>query len=421
QAAKQAEPYGYILKPFDEQDLGTTIEMALHKHRKEQEARRFSTQLYQVQRLEAMGQLAWGVAHHFNNLLSVIMGNLILAEKKVNREVWEKYLSVSMCAGEVAADLVQELNLFCRKQEYDRKPFDMSQLVVEVAGICRDTFSSDLVVHLEGIERMHLVFGDEKQLQQALLNLCINARDALEELSAPRLPRIDIRVAPHFVGGEQDARYVKISVQDNGVGMAEETRCHLFEPFFTTKDIGKGSGLGLATVYGVVCEHQGWIEYESQPGVGTTFCVYLPEVADQDGSDVQDGSGFYPILEDTRAGSKTILLIEDEPMIRRVSKEILEREGYRVLLAVDGEEGLEIFRREQDRIDLILLDMSMPKLSGEAVLRILKSEGSQIPVIVVTGHLHYSAQTLGVPGLIHKPFQYRELLQLVSNVLTRAI
>ena len=280
--AKVTEPFGYVLKPFEEKELHTAIEISLYRHRMEVERRRFQAQLVQIQKTEALGHLKAGFAHHFNNALMAIVGNIELAQITPSEAI-QQYLERARSACLGAAEIVDALLLFCRKKTMGKAVFNISDTVRRVALICRPSFGGEIEIALTGIGQKHLVFGDEERIQQAILNLCLNARDALESVAGP-LSRLSIDVetvaarAPDS-GNGYAAQFVKISVKDTGIGMDETVQQHLFEPFFTTKGVGSGMGLGLAVAHGIVQEHSGWMDWETQIGERTTFNVYLPAIA----------------------------------------------------------------------------------------------------------------------------------------------
>jgi len=239
-----------------------------------------------------------------------------------------------------------------------------------------------------------------------LLNICLNARDAMESANTPS-PRITIRIAPGRAGE------VHASVADNGPGMTDEVRTRVFEPFFTTKEIGRGTGLGLAMAYSIVADHRGRIECESRPGVGTAFDLGLPIAT----TEVSAGSDAGAVV---RGGNETVLLIDDDDAVRRAMREILLRSGYAVLEAGDGPTGVELFERERRRIDVVVLDRSMPHLSGEAVLERLDAMETGIPIVLLSGHPGAPSGGGRSAAVLSKPTDRATLLRALRDVLDRA-
>jgi CheY-like chemotaxis protein len=300
------------------------------------------------------------------------------------------------------------------------QPADLNATVAEVVAILRRTIDPRIGVEILPHPDLWTVKADPGQLSQVLMNLCLNARDAMPdggrlvlETANAVLTHSQARVRMEGRPGE----YVCLSVTDTGCGILPEIQPRIFEPFFTTKGPGKGTGLGLAMVFGIVQQHEGWIECQSEPGRGTTFSLYIPRL--QDGlltpSTTQIGS------TDTH-GRETVLLVDDEEMIRSLGRTILERYGYEVLLAEDGQEAVELYQRERDRIDLVILDLTMPRLSGHDAFRQLREIDPSVRVLFASG---YSAEHLTaddperVLGFVGKPYRPRELAQSVRSALER--
>lgn len=371
----------------------------------------------QAQKMEAVGQLTAGITHNFNNMLTAINGSLQLIQMDAP-DVIQAQLETAVDATGRAAEMVKQLQLFGRKGKIAIKAVDPYAIVHEVVEICRKLFDRKLEITVESRSEPTRVWGDAVQIEQVILNLCLNARDALEGVvEVEHIPRICLRLylleaAPGELLGPDtsEGRYVCIEVADNGVGMDEELRQHIFEPFFTTKEPDRGTGLGLATVYGIVRQHEGWIECESEPGKGTTFSVYLP-VAPEEREAALDPE------RELRKGTETILVIEDEEGVRRTMKRILERYGFTVLEAADGREGLAVFERERKRISLVILDRSMPRMSGEELLIELRQRVPQAKLVLCTGYAPDGYEPEGVQMVLRKPFGPRELVGAVCQVL----
>jgi len=387
----------------------------------EEEKTKLEEQLRQLQKMEAVGQLTAGVAHNFNNMLMAIMGNIELAMIGDVPDNIRHYLNSAMTASQGAANIVKDLMLFARTKPIEQNTVDINYVINDAVSICRKTFDRKIEFIVENYANLPAVLGDFGELQQVFLNLCLNARDALEavEPNSRDLPNIRIKVSQ--VGCDADncmtlpeaspGQYLRVSVSDNGIGMDKKTQEHLFEPFFTTKKVGKGTGLGLATAYAILKRHHGWIDCQSQPSVGTTFNVYLPAI--------EQALAIDRIKEEQEVtgGTETILLIEDEEMVRAIVQLMLEEYGYNVLLGVDGMDGWNIFLKERDKIALVILDLSMPKMSGQEVLAKIVAIDTNVKVIIISGYNYDSSKLIGAKAFIKKPIQQHQLLQTVREVL----
>jgi PAS domain S-box-containing protein len=382
------------------------------------ERRRLEDQLTQAQKLEALGRLAGGVAHDFNNLLTAIVGNLSLALSELpDDSSIREYLRVAETASLRAADLTRRLLGFSRQSLLHPLPIFLDELVVEVAGLLQSTTDPRISLVTHWTPGLWPVRADPGQLHQVLMNLALNARDAM-----PQGGRLLLQ-AENFVLEAGDTRlhleaqagaYVRMRVADTGHGMTPEVRARIFEPFFTTKEVGQGTGLGLATVFGVVKQHGGWVECVSAVSQGTRFDLYLPRCLET------------PERTQTRAqpkpagGGETILLVDDEPMLRTLGQSILSGYGYQVILAQDGEEALEVYQRERGRIALVVLDLSMPRLSGRDALPRLLELNPRARVLLVSG---FGAEDVAEAHRgafvesINKPYRPIDLAQAVRNLL----
>ena len=371
-------------------------------------------QLRHAQKMDAVGKLAGGVAHDFNNLLLAIQANAELAEKAADPR--EHLRDIRLAVGR-AASLTGQLLTFSRLAPTNPAPLDLNLVVSELMQMLGRLIPSHIqLVFLPGAE-LPPVLADRGQLEQVLVNLCVNARDAvpaggrIEIATRAELLEAPLDRSPAGAGG---GRFLVVSVVDDGVGMSPEVQGRLFEPYFTTKDQGKGTGLGLATVYGIVERHRGHLRVESAPGQGARFEVFLPVA----GGHVERPPP--PGQTDVRGGGETVLVAEDQAMVRRAVTSLLEAAGYRVLSAADGEEALALFERHHDQVALALLDVVMPRLDGPHTFQRLRARAPSLPVLFTSGY--NDAQQLaglleGSAGVLGKPYPPEELLRRIRSAL----
>jgi PAS domain S-box-containing protein len=368
--------------------------------------KKLEAQLHQAQKMEAVGQLTAGVAHNFNNALSVIIHNAALCRDGADVQTTEQLAEIEYAA-QRAAEMVRQLMIFARADTHARRaPMDLVRSVRRTLEMCRRTMDPRIALELTTADEVPSIEGNPGQIEQVLLNICLNARDAMES-ARTTAPRIAIHIGPAARADE-----VRIRVTDNGPGMTDEIRTRVFEPFFTTKDVGRGTGLGLAMAYSIIADHRGRIDCDARPGHGATFEINLPVSA----VDLPASAGGGGIV---RGGTETVLLIDDDNAVRRALREILTRSGYSVLEASDGANGVAVFEREQLRIDLVVLDRSMPRLSGDAVLERLEALETGIPVILLSGHPGSAGGGSHSAAVLSKPTDRTTLLQTVREVLDR--
>jgi PAS domain S-box-containing protein len=365
--------------------------------------KRLEEHLHQLQRMEAFGQLAAGIAHNFNNLLSVVLPNAELCRMHAPSALQLPIADIEHAASR-ASELVRQLMLFARHEVSEEKgAVDLVAVAERTLSICRSTFDRRITIELSVHGELPLVLARAGEIEQVLLNICINARDALEEAYNAD-PRIELRLE------RSDGGMVRVRVADNGPGMDEVTRSRLFEPFFTTKENGRGTGLGLASVYGIVLDHQGTIHCRSAPGEGAEFTIELPIA-----SPTALPTPVPTVLPDSR-GDETILLVDDEPLVRRALSTLLRDAGFHVLEAGDGREGLEVVKRAP-AVKLILLDRSMPNMSGDELLAELRVERPNLPVILLTGHPGSDVEAESHFTVITKPPRRAVLLSTIRRML----
>ena len=382
----------------------------------EKEKEKLEERFQQIQRLEGIGTLAGGVAHDFNNLLMGIQGNvsLMLLHKHPGDRDHDKLKSIEACVAG-GADLTRQLLGFARGGKYMVKPVDLNKVVHGTAGMFGRT-RKDIQIIMKHQESIWPVMADQSQIEQVLLNLCINAWQAMPEGGNIYVETKNVVLDETFAQpfGIASGRYVRISVADTGIGIDQKYQHKIFEPFFTTKEIGRGTGLGLASAYGIIKNHDGAIDFISRPGEGTSFYVYLPatecEVKTEPATAVEPPKG-----------SGTILLVDDEEVIIEVNKAMLETLGYTVIPALGGKEGVAIYQRSENLIDMVILDMIMPDLSGGEVFDRLKAINANVKVLLSSGYsLTEQAESIlarGCLGFIQKPFNIEQLSLKIQEIL----
>jgi two-component system, cell cycle sensor histidine kinase and response regulator CckA len=390
------------------------------RRRAEELLRESEERLRQAQKLEAVGRLAGGVAHDFNNLLTVITGYCDLALRTVDAHdpLRERFVEIKQ-AGDRAADLTRQLLAFSRKQLLRPTVLDLNETIARIGGMLRRILGEDVELSTVPEPGLWRVYADPGQVEQVVLNLAANARHAMAgggtltiETANVRLDESDVAAHPDAVPGP----HVMIAVSDTGAGMPAETLERIFEPFFTTKEVGKGTGLGLASVHGIVKQSGGSIRVQSEVGVGTTFRVYLPVARDEQAP--------APPVEPRReapGGHETILLVEDEPGVRRLTAAGLRMHGYRVLEAADGADALGMLEADGGGVRLLLTDVVMPKMSGPELARRVAELRGSIRVLFMSGHaegaiVHHGMLGRGV-ALLQKPFALADLAWKVRQVL----
>ena len=414
-------PVRTVTTPIDFQGE-TCVEMSV---RDVAEQAHLERQLAQSQKMETIGRLAGGLAHDFNNILGGILGATALARRSANRvedetlkAALEKQLEVILDCSERARDVVTRLLTFSRKEVIEAEPLDLNELAMDVKTICSNTFGGSVRVEVVQPRSPVHVEGDRTSLTQAILNLCINGKDAIEGEG-----EISIEVAevdpddPVFVShpaADQEEDYCKVTVRDSGLGMEAETLDKIFDPFFTTKPPGEGTGLGLSMVYNIARQHGGFVDVESAPGAGSAFSIYLTR-------------GRVSLLppEDQPSGlpkgTERILVVDDDRSVRSTLKSMLSELGYRVASASEGGEALEIFQREGGQFDLVILDMMMPQVDGTETLRRLRKLDSGVKVIITSGYVDaeqtIGLQELGFSNFLSKPFNFETLAKMVRDTL----
>ncbi len=387
------------------------------------EKRKIEKQFLRSQRLESIGTLAGGIAHDLNNVLTPILLSidLLMTGETDKRRI--RTLSIIDSSAKRGADMVKQVLSFARGVEGQRLPIDIRRLVRDIATIINDTFLKNIQVRTAIDPEIGSVIGDVTQIHQVLLNLCVNARDAMPDGGALTLSSENVLLDEHYAKLHVDAKpgpYVVIRVEDTGDGIPHDIMDKIFEPFFTTKEIGKGTGLGLSTSLAVVKSHGGFMRVYSEPGRGSTFTLYLPAVTAANAGDSSRESLALP-----RGNGELVLVVDDEEGVRQLTRQILEAFGYRVLLAIDGSDALALFAAQQHDISLVLTDMMMPIMDGNAVIRVLMKLRPDVRIIAASG-LHENrviakAMSGGVKHFLTKPYTADSLLKIVREALTSAV
>jgi signal transduction histidine kinase len=386
------------------------------------ERRTLEEQYAQAQKMDAIGRLAGGVAHDFNNLLTVILGNceLLLTDLDPDDQRQKDILEIQR-AGTSAAGLTRQLLAFSRKQIIEPTVLDLNMVVAEMRAMLGRLIREDVTVVLALEPAVAPVKADRGQVEQIVLNLAVNARDAMPKGGTLTIETANVELDEHYAKAHLDVkpgRYVVLTVTDSGSGMTPQVQARLFEPFFTTKDVGKGTGLGLATVHGIVTRSGGSVNVYSEVGRGTSFKVYLPRA---DAAEmVADAPP--PAVARPHNGSQTVLVVEDAEGLRKLATRMLQRQGYTVLGAADADEALGLFERNAS-IDVILTDIVMPGASGPELTRRLIEQRPALKVIYMSGYTEETIVQHGVlnPGIafLHKPFTSDALGQKIREVLDR--
>ena len=379
-------------------------------------------QFIQSQKMEAVGTLAGGISHDFNNVLQPILGysELLLLRKKEGEPDYADIQKIYQ-AGLRGADMIKSLMTFSRKTETEFVPVDLNQEITLVQYLLSQTIPKTIKIDVHLSEVLESIQGDSSQIGQVLMNLGVNARDAMTDGGILTIETANIQLDKEdgitCLEEIKPGSYVLLTVSDTGQGMDKETLSHIFEPFFTTKEEGKGTGLGLATVYGIVNRHGGHISCYSEPGIGTSFKIYLPAIQTKKELETPTFEKAIP------GGTETIFLVEDDESIRNLSAAILNKFGYKVITAGDGKEALEIYQVEKDHIDLIMLDLIMPIMDGKKCLEEILYINPNAKVVIASGYSEGGQPNgdtpVGAKGFVQKPYDIRELLTKIREVLDK--
>ncbi|MDA8239429.1 MAG: PAS domain S-box protein [Nitrospiraceae bacterium] len=386
----------------------------------DEERKKLESQLRYAQKIEAVGQLAGGVAHDFNNILSAIIGyGHITLVKMAKDDPLKVNIEQMLAAADRAAHLTKDLLLFSRRQISDRRPVDLNGVIRTVEKFLVRVIGEDIAFKTILHEGPMPVLADVHQLEQVLMNLATNARDAMPKGGSLIIATEQIMLDKEFIaihGYGNPGMYATITAADTGMGMDEHTRQRIFEPFFTTKEVGKGTGLGMAVAYGIIKKHEGYINVCSEPGKGATFRIYLPVIASEIIEEKKEAQVDYP-----EKGAETMLFAEDDESLRELTVSMLQEFGYEVIVAVDGEDAVKKYIEEKDRIQLLLFDIVMPKKTGKEAYDEIKRIKPDIKVIFLSGYapdiIRQKALLENNEPVAYKPISPADLLKKIRSVL----
>ncbi len=412
-------------RPYNDKDmeaieqLGGLYALALHRHQYQQDWKKLQRQLQQSQKLESLGVLAGGIAHDFNNILFPVIGYIEMTLDELPKQHPARSFQVEALKAAIRArDLVRQILTFSRQSEMELKPLRSQIIVKEVLKLMRSTLPTTIEIEQELDERCGPILGDPSQIHSIIMNLCTNAYHAMQESGGRltvRLQEIEVSAQAAEEMEMPSGSYIRLQVADTGIGIPEAVLDRIFEPYFTTKEQGKGIGLGLSVVHGIVRSYQGNIQVLSEPGRGTTFHVYLPRITEPSLPDREEPVRKIP------GGAERILLIDDERQIARMLHQMLERLGYRVTSFTSSVEALTRFRRDPDSFDLVISDMTMPNIRGDQVAGAVMSLRPEIPVILCTGFSdrisREQALDMGIREYLMKPVSKTDLAWCIRRVL----
>jgi signal transduction histidine kinase/ActR/RegA family two-component response regulator len=379
-------------------------------------------QLRQSQKMESVGQLAAGVAHDFNNMLTIIQGHSssLLGRLTLPEEISDPIQAIYFAA-ERAASLTRQLLMFSRKNIMQLKPLDLRETASRLTKMLRLLIGENITLEFQPPAELPLIIGDNGMIEQVLMNLSVNARDAMPRGGRLTIALETVRLDETYIETHPEAHvgdFVRLRVRDTGLGMSATTLAHIFEPFFTTKEIGKGTGLGLATVYGIVKQHDGWLEVASEPNQGTTFDLFFPAGKEMAAAVKEQSTPTTPVT----GGTETILIVEDEPLLREMARTILQNCGYQILEASSGKDALDVWNRHAGHINLLLTDMVMPEgISGAELAERLLLQKPDLKVLFTSGYTtgEISAEVLVKTHahFLQKPYTQAAVAKAVRDCL----
>lgn len=377
----------------------------------------FASRIQQAAKMDAVGKLAGGVAHDFNNLLTVINGysELMLANEKEGSKSYNMIKEIKG-AGKRAAKLTEQLLTFSRKQIIKPEIMDLNNSVKNIKKMITRLIGEDIELHTDLSEDLGKINADSGQIDQIIMNLAVNSRDAMPNGGTLKIKTSNVKCNGNSFHSEiAPGDYIRLCVKDTGEGMNEETQKQIFEPFFTTKKEGKGTGLGLATIYGIVKQNNGYVFVDSALGKGTTFCVYLPKV-EGDVKEIKDD-----VAVEYKDYDKTVLIVEDEDIVKDLAQIMLEESGYNVLTAANGLEALGCFMTHEGSIDIVITDVLMPKMNGKELADAVKKINPDAKILFMSGHAENTIARFGVLDkdidFIAKPFTKKSLNNKIGAIL----
>ncbi|MEZ5832029.1 MAG: response regulator [Dongiaceae bacterium] len=422
--ARATKPYGYLLKPFSERELHATIQMVLERCDTERALRVSEERLRQAQKMEVIGQLAGGVAHDFNNILTIIYGNLELLDESLSDDGdLQQIVQTTLKAAERGASLTHQLLAYSRQQPLDPRVVDAGKLVADLTKLLRRTLGETIEVETRVSSNLWKTLIDPHQLENALLNLAVNARDAMPDGGKLMIEAENAILDSAYAEQHEEVqpgRYAMLAVTDTGTGMSKEVVERALEPFFTTKPAGQGTGLGLSMVYGFVKQSKGHIKIYSEPGQGTTIKLYLPVAAGD-----EEDTRLAPDLDDLPLAmeGEVVMVVEDDPMVLRLAVQLLARLGYQTIEAHDGPEACAILD-QGGRVDLLFTDVVLPKgMNGAALASAAQQRRPELRVLYMSGYsanaiVHHGVLDKGV-HLLNKPFRKVDLARKVREALDK--
>ena len=381
------------------------------------ERKKLEQQVLRAQRMDSIGTLAGGIAHDLNNVFAPIIMSLDLLRMTFNDSASVELIEMIASSAQHGADMVKQVLSFARGVEGERAPLELKLLVAEIQRIANDTFLKDIQVRTVVPDDLWPVFGDRTQIHQVLLNLCVNARDAMPDGGLLSISAENVLLDEHYAGLHIDAKpgpHVVLHVEDNGQGMPASVMEKIFEPFFTTKEIGSGTGLGLSTSLAILKSHGGFIHVYSEIGKGTNFKVFLPALPDSPSQIPAAALTTMP-----RGRGELILVIDDEKVVREITQRTLEAFGYRAVLAENGAEGIAIYATRKAEISVVLTDMTMPVMDGPSTIRVLRSLNPRVLVIGTSGRTG-EVSSLVANHFLSKPYTARKLLTVLQQILEEA-
>jgi len=381
------------------------------------EQKKVEEQLLRAQRMESIGTLAGGIAHDLNNILSPILMAIDMVHLNSDNEETVRWLSLARENAERGAAMVKQVLSFARGVEGERVSVQLKHIIKDLIKVLNETLPKSIIVNYEIEPHLNLISADPTQIHQVLMNLCINARDAMANGGMLTITVSNILLDENYARMNIEAKagkYLLISVKDTGSGMTQEIQQRIFDPFFTTKDIGKGTGLGLSTALTIIKSHGGFINVYSESGKGTQFTIYLPAAESEIVVKDTQSASPYP-----RGNGELILIVDDEDNIRQITKATLEKFGYKTLTAADGTEAMAIYAHNSAEIALVLTDMAMPYMNGAATIRALRKLNSDLPIIAASGLPSNEINDLNVNAFLSKPYTAEKLLNTLAKVLSK--